>query len=698
MKNSKYPDLATSNPELVKEWHPSKNGNLSPTEVSQKSGKNVWWICEKGHEWQAKVYTRTNGHGCPYCSGNKVLKGYNDLASVNPQLAHEWHPSKNIDLTPDMVSPNSNKKVWWLGSCGHEWEAKIESRFQGSGCPFCSNQIVLAGFNDLKTKDPELAEEWDYEKNGDLKPDMVAPFSAQKVWWKGKCGHEWVAAISHRSNDRGCPYCSNKKILKGFNDLASVLPELAREWHPVKNGKNRPETIVIGSHKKVWWICPKGHEWKATVKDRASGNQCPICQNRELLIGYNDLGSLFPQVAEEWNFKKNGNLKPEMVLAGSHKKVWWTCKKGHEWQTTVVARTRGSGCPVCANQMVLPGYNDLLSIDPDLASEWHPTKNGELRPNMVAPQSNIKVWWLGKCGHEWNALVSDRTNGRGCPICNREKHSSFPEQALFYYIKKCFPDAVNGDKKELGMELDIFVPSLRIAVEYDGYNWHNNKDNEIKKNRLCQENGVFLIRIREEGLEDYEDCFCIERKNTNSNDSLNEIIVSVLENLMGVNAPDIDVSRDEAKIYESYIFGKKTNSLAVLYPEIASEWHPTKNGLLSPEAVAAKSMKKVWWLGKCGHEWQSTVASRTSRNGRCPYCSNKRILKGFNDLETINPELAKEWNAERNGELKPSGVSPKSSKKVWWICEHGHEWQATVNDRANGTKCPECRRLMRKST
>ena len=324
-------------------------------------------------------------------------------------------------------------------------------------------------------------------------------------------------------------------------------------------------------------------------------------------------------------------------------------------------------------------------------------ENGKLKPDMVAPQSNIKVWWLGKCGHEWCSLVSDRTNGRGCPICNREQHSSFPEQALFYYIKQYFPDAVNGDKKGIGMELDIFVPSSRIAVEYDGCNWHNNKSNEIKKNKLCQENEVFLIRVREEGLDNYEDCYCIERKNINSNDSLNEIIDIVLEKMMGVNEPDIDVSRDESKIYESYIFTKKANSLEALYPEIASEWHPIKNGALSPGAIAAKSSKKVWWQGSCGHEWQSTVASRTSRNGGCPYCSNKKILKGFNDLETINPDLAKEWNTEKNGDLRPSDVSPKSSKKVWWICEFGHEWQATVNDRANGTKCPICRRLKRGS-
>ena len=152
----------------------------------------------------------------------------------------------------------------------------------------------------------------------------------------------------------------------------------------------------------------------------------------------------------------------------------------------------------------------------------------------------------------------------------------------------------------------------------------------------------------------------------------------------------------EDKTQNSEVMFGAIHLLESLSSELAYK-NTIKNGALSPGAIAAKSSKKVWWQGSCGHEWQSTVASRTSRNGGCPYCSNKKILKGFNDLETINPDLAKEWNTEKNGDLRPSDVSPKSSKKVWWICEFGHEWQATVNDRANGTKCPICRRLKRSS-
>ena len=78
-----------------------------------------------------------NGTGCPYCAGKKVLKGYNDLKTVNPTLAKEWNYEKNNGLTPEDVMPNSNKKVWWKCSKGHEWQAMVINRNKGRGCPKC---------------------------------------------------------------------------------------------------------------------------------------------------------------------------------------------------------------------------------------------------------------------------------------------------------------------------------------------------------------------------------------------------------------------------------------------------------------------------------------------------------------------------------------------------------------------------------
>ena len=122
---------------MAKEWHPTKNGDLKPNMVAPRSSKKAWWMCEKGHEWEASISSRTDGRGCPICANKKILSGYNDLATKNPKLAREWHPTKNADLKPNMIAPGSNKKVWWMCEEGHEWQAKVNDRSNGTNCPFC---------------------------------------------------------------------------------------------------------------------------------------------------------------------------------------------------------------------------------------------------------------------------------------------------------------------------------------------------------------------------------------------------------------------------------------------------------------------------------------------------------------------------------------------------------------------------------
>ena len=204
MSEKKY---LRDNKKLMDEWDYEGNKGINPHEISAYSHKPVMWVCPvcKG-EYSAPVYSRTAGNGCPYCAGKRVLKGFNDLQTINPKLAEEWHPTKNV-LTPSEVVANSNKKYWWRCSvCGHEWQASLNHRNSGRGCPICRGQKVLSGVNDLKTTNPEIAAEWHPTKNGDLKPDAVRPKSNEQVWWKcSVCGHEWRAVIYSRTVGRGCP-------------------------------------------------------------------------------------------------------------------------------------------------------------------------------------------------------------------------------------------------------------------------------------------------------------------------------------------------------------------------------------------------------------------------------------------------------------------------------------------------------------
>ena len=150
-------------------------------DVLPSSNKKVWWKCQKGHEWITSVANRSKGNGCPYCSNKIVLKGENDLQTVNPTLAQEWNHKKNGNLKPNSFSSNSGQKVWWKCSEGHEWQATIDSRNNGHGCPYCTGQKALRCENDLQTVNPTLAKEWKSEKikvkhknrKGRKKPDHV---------------------------------------------------------------------------------------------------------------------------------------------------------------------------------------------------------------------------------------------------------------------------------------------------------------------------------------------------------------------------------------------------------------------------------------------------------------------------------------------------------------------------------------------
>lgn len=221
MENS----LANKKPWLVAEWS-ERNGSISPDDVPYGSKKLYWWHGSCGHEWQASAKARSSGENCPICSNARIVAGINDLASLKPELLKEWSPNNTIQ--PTEIGVGSHKKVLWIGACGHEWSAEIRNRVRGAGCPYCSHNAVLQGFNDLATVLPQVAKEWS-PRNAPLKPTQVTPYANRKVWWNCEQGHEWFTLISTRAYGSKCPYCSGIKLLKGFNDLASLHPQLALE-------------------------------------------------------------------------------------------------------------------------------------------------------------------------------------------------------------------------------------------------------------------------------------------------------------------------------------------------------------------------------------------------------------------------------------------------------------------------------------
>lgn len=633
------------------------------------------------------------------------------LLITNPDLAKEWDYEKNAPLIPQDITAGSNKKVWWKCPEGHEWEVSPNERSRGRGCPFCSGHRVIPGKNDLQTKFPNVAAEWNYEKNIGISPTEIMAGSSKRVWWKCATGHEWQAVVTNRTTlNRGCPYCANILILKGYNDLTTTNPDLVKEWNYEKNGTLVPEDVGAGTAKKVWWKCSEGHVWQTAVVKRTGKNPtgCPYCSNTKILVGFNDLSTTNPSICSEWNHEKNGDLSPLNVGARSNKNVWWLGKCGHEWKAQISNRIlRGDGCPYCSGHRVLEGFNDLATTHPELLIEWDYEKN-TIKPNTISYGSNQKVWWKCENGHEWESQITNRVHGTACPICGRKYHNSFCEQALFFYIKQRFPDAINSDI-HIGAELDIYIPSINVALEYDGVVWHKSRKKEksdIEKNTLCKENGITMIRIREEGLSDIADCVIFKRMKTTSNTTLSQVISEVMLYLDPTNEIEINVVSDTPRILEQYATKEHENSLAYCFPELVPEWHPSKNGSLKPDRISRSSNKYVWWKCQNNHEWSTKVVNRTINKQGCPFCSGHQVLAGFNDLSTWCKQndhgyLLLEWDYAKNANSvdgkgrdisTPDKVAPRSNRKVWWTCSKcGYEWQAIIQSRTRGNGCPACK-------
>ena len=717
MKEKKY---ISDIPELMKEWDWETNAELDPIKLTVGSNKKVGWKCKKcGGKWQTHICSRTgkeNKHhtGCPYCASQKVLTGFNDLATKYPNIVEQWHPTKNI-LKPTEVMPGTSKKVWWICSKGHEYEQAVNARvLHPASCPICSGRRVVIGINDLQSRYPGVANEWLQNKNGNVTPTTVTWGSNKKFWWKcSKCGYEWQARVSDRTRDHnGCPACANKVLVKGFNDLATKFPDIAKEWHPTKNGDLKPEDVKYGSCEKVWWICSKGHEFLQSIRQRTCVKLgCPTCANQNILIGYNDFATTHPKIVKEWHPTKNGNLTPSDVIAGSKRKVWWICSNGHSYEQLLDKRTRRNyNCPYCSGEKVWKGYNDLATINPRLASEWHPIKNGNLKPIDVTGGSGKRVWWKCPIGHEYQAVVRDRNkDNTNCPICNLRKSTSFPEQAILYYVKKLWPNSVNKYKDCFNntMEFDVYIPELKIAIEYDGAQWHKTDSEykrEVKKYEFCKKNEIFLIRVKEHAKQQWNNTadkiYYVPKINRRNFYPLERIILHLLESIRGLKEPfwAINIEKDKNEIL-NYL-SKIDNSLADMRPDIASKWNYEKNANLTPNMFSVGSNEVVWWkCPDCEKEWKTSINSMTSSRYGCSTCGSIKRGKEFTKLRVMQrgslaekmPELAKEWHPTKNGDLTPNDITVGRFKPVWWKCQKcGYEWQSTPNNRKKGIGCPCC--------
>lgn len=560
---------------------------------------------------------------------------------------------------------------------------------------------------------PELTKEWHQTKNEPLTPNELTRGSRKKVWWKCEYNHAYKLSVYEKSRRKTCPICKREASL-----LKNKHPELLTEYHPTKN--KRPfEDIAINSIQKVWWVCSKGHEWQSTPRIRTKDSTvCPYCSRKRASKEYN-LKKMFPDLMDEWDNNKNKEINPETLLPYSHKEVWWKCKHvpEHVWSKRISSRTKGnSPCPYCSNRRISKdnsfGYNHKRLLD-----EWHPTKNKKRNPYEIIDKSNEKVWWKCCKGHEWKTKLYQRTYMKtNCPICFKGRQTSFPEQLLYYYFKRIFPDTLNTYKSAMtdNREIDIFIPSLKIGIEYDGRHHDSKvgKKRDEEKNKALDECGIRLFRIRIPNLPQLKAYNAISMEHDypaihSLENCFNEITTYIMDHypLSEATIEKIkSLQNEDFKEKESYILEvlqkdehRSKLSLKRNYPEIAMEWHQDKNGDLKPEHVAAFSKRKVWWVCKKGHEWKTDIYTRTKQGSGCPSCYGRRATDE-NNLATIHPDLIPFWHKRKNGRQQPDQVMPNSNQTAWWRCSKGHEWDAfiysVVNSftRTSGKRvgCPYC--------
>ncbi len=496
----------------------------------------------------------------------------------------------------------------------------------------------------------------------------------------------------------------------------SEKKELMEEWFFDENNKLKlyPDSITYGSNKKIWWKCKKcNYIWQTSVKNRTRkdgrATGCPNCKRESIASfqetptkGKNDLYSQFPNLVKEWNYEKN-KKNPSDYKIGSSQSVWWKCSKcNYEWKTEICNRTKekGTGCPMCSakhtgelNAKPILGVNDLATVHPNLIKEWDYEKN-EKNPEDFRSKSNKKVWWkCSVCGYEWLAPIVSRCNGRGCKKCSYHMHISYPEKAIVFYLKKVYSVVEENAKFNfLGKrELDIYIPSLNLGIEYDGKKWHNTAKKDKEKDKICYDHNIKLIRIREDNLPKLNSTSIVYNMKGKYNvDNLEKSIKWLLDYL-GVETK-VDIEKDNISILKLMNLNYKDKTIVNTNKEILMEWDFKKNHGVMPDNFSYGSNKKVWWkCTKCGFSWQASIANRNNGRG-CPNCSKyKKLIVGKNDYETLYPKLTLDWDKEKNGiELKY--IEKKRYKDAfWWKCHIcGYEWQLSIRSKIASIYCPKC--------
>lgn len=644
-------------PELAERFLP-ENG-VSFDELRSKDLRSVFlWhcnICGKDFEQELQVMIRsvqkgTYAEGCPYCAGKAVDRD-DSFAAKHPELMDEYAPDNDID--PYTVTVHSGRVVKWVcrnfpNDPAHKWESSFYTRANGMGkCPVCG---IRSDGESLKITRPDLEQYYDADKNP--RPFIgVSKSFRDKLWWICDRGHHFQLEASSmcRHDEFFCPVCSMTQLLTGANDLKTLYPEIA-ELYDCERNENTPDHVIANeSDNSVWWICKDDatHHYQRAVNAQVrNGGNCPICENRVLQKGVNDLETAYPWITNLWDYDKNDQGPSEYSMV-SHSTAFFKCGKGHTYNARIMMQIEhGDSCLVCENAVLQKGVNSAADLYPaDIFDEW--SANNESRPaEILGTLKKLFLWKCKECGHEYHMAFNDRTpEGNDCPYCNNR---------LLYK----------------GMN-DFATVHPELVDEYS----HNNdlQPDEIVATRtqsvmwicpVCGGEYAYPLNRRVKG-----DDSCPYCKN-----------IRVLEGL---------------------------NDFATIHPELLDEYS-ANNEIPADEILFNRVQRVLWQCPDCGGEYIYPLNQRKLGDDSCPFCRGTKVLPGHNSFKALHPDLMEDWSFVDNymRGIDPDLISDKSQVKVWWQCNKHNKrkiypmtvYSKVLMQRRHKISCPFCKgyRIMRR--
>ena len=640
--------ITETHPLIAKDWDYQKNDGLTPSQFVMSDKNKVWWKCNKGHSYQVSIYSRVRSNGCKVCGRVEIekkknikrLKDGESFAEKFPDLIKEWDCQKNGNISPDMVTWGSKKKIWWTCSENHSWITTPHSRSIGRGCPECSKSIGvensrktrLSKSGSLAEKFPILVNEWDFELN-DIQPTDVSPFSGKRVHWVCKLNHKWAATIYNRTgNGSGCPECkpqTSKIEIYILCELRSIFAntQWRRKFNGVECDIYIPEINLGLEIDGGYW-----HEDKF-IKDE---------QKNEFFKGINIQlirvrDETLPNTSAMGIQYKNG--EDLQIIANrlfdflSQFDVKFLTYKFHQ-------SAKKEFNKMVSRLPAPPEGETLRDTHPGIAGEWDYRKNYPLTPDFFSSGSSQKFFWICPENHSYETSIKSRTKQKsGCPVCYKNNSSII---------------AMRG--------------KLKNTVSHQEKN------------------------------PDYLSMFDIERNSINPSDiplMSTKKLWWICENMHPFQRNAVSMSVNQSC---------PTCSLVIFSnPDIAKEFHPSKNVDINVNDLDQASTQKVWWVCKNGHEWKRDVGGRVREKSGCPHCYNqnrgeilrKSAVRRVGSLQSRMPDFLVLWDYDKN-ETLPSEVTIKSNIKVWWKCLKGHPpYEQSVIDKTNGQGCPVCANEMR---